>query len=70
VSEDTFAPHGERDPEPDHASGEVPRTGDEAVDAALDALRDLDPDAAPGEQLPVLTAVHAALQQRLSAAAE
>jgi hypothetical protein len=50
--------------------GGLPRTGDEAVDAAVDRLRSLDPDAPPAEQLPVLVGVHEALQQRLAAAAE
>ncbi len=42
------------------------RTGDEAVDAALAELDALDDDLDPAEQLPVLAAVHEALQQRLS----
>ncbi len=41
-------------------------TGDAAVDAALADLRAIDPDAPPAERLPVLVAVHEALQQRLS----
>lgn len=55
-----------RDPE----TGDVVETGDDAVDAALAALRAIDPDGAPGEHLPVLGDVHEALQQRLAAAAE
>jgi hypothetical protein len=45
---------------------EAERTGDEAVDAALAELDALDADLDPAEQLPVLAAVHEALQQRLS----
>jgi hypothetical protein len=48
----------------------LPRTGDPAVDEALDRLRALDPQGAPGDHLPVLASVHETLQQRLSAAAE
>lgn len=42
------------------------RTGDEAVDAALADLDALDAGLDPAERLPVLAAVHEALQQRLS----
>ncbi len=45
---------------------EVDRTGDDAVDAALAELDALDDQLDPAEQLPVLAAVHEALQQRLS----
>ncbi len=41
-------------------------TGDAAVDAALADLAAISPDLGPAEQLPVLVAVHEALQQRLS----
>ena len=41
-------------------------TGDAAVDSALADLQSIDPDLDPAEQLPVLLAVHEALQQRLS----
>lgn len=41
-------------------------TGDAAVDAAVADLDALDPGLEPGQQLPVLAAVHEALQQRLS----
>jgi hypothetical protein len=50
--------------------GDLPRTGDETVDAAVERLLDLAPDTPPAEQLPVLAGVHEALQQRLAAAAE
>lgn len=49
---------------------ELPRTGDEAVDAALALLAGVDPQGPPSEHLPVLAAAHEALQQRLAAAAE
>ncbi len=41
-------------------------TGDAAVDAALADLAATGPGLEPAEQLPVLIAVHEALQQRLS----
>lgn len=44
----------------------VDPTGDAAVDSALADLQALDAELGPGRQLPVLTAVHEALQQRLS----
>lgn len=50
--------------------GDLPRTGDAAVDAALERLHGLDADGDPADHLPVLAAVHEALQQRLAAAAE
>ena len=53
-------------------SGEVPTTGDEAVDAAMDQLRSLleQPAAEAGRRdAEVLAAVHDALQRRLSATA-
>lgn len=59
MSEGTSLP--QRTPVP-----EVDRTGDEAVDAAMAELGALDADLDPAEQLPVLVAVHEALQQRLS----
>ena len=41
-------------------------TGDAAVDGALADLAGISPDLEPAQQLPVLVAVHEALQQRLS----
>ncbi len=54
-----------RRPAPTPDEGPEP-TGDAAVDAALADLDALDSELEPGQQLPVLTAVHEALQQRLS----
>lgn len=48
------------------SASDADRTGDEAVDAALADLDALDAGLDPAEQLPVLAAVHEALQQRLS----
>lgn len=59
MSETTPLP--QRPPAPD-----TDRTGDEAVDAALADLDALAAGLDPAEQLPVLAAVHEALQQRLS----
>ena len=47
-----------------------PLTGDAVVDDAIRVLRDIDPDAPPEHQLPALTAVHEALQQRLTSAVD
>ena len=54
-------------PVPPHGSARTAEpTGDAAVDAALADLEAIDPALEPGHQLPVLAAVHEALQQRLS----
>lgn len=49
---------------------DLPVTGDPVVDEAVALLHTIDVDARPEERLPVLAAVHHALQQRLSSAVE
>lgn len=49
------------------ATGYLPRTGDDAVDAALAALTNLGQDAPPSQHVVVLGEVHDALQRRLRA---
>jgi hypothetical protein len=58
-------PHGV--PAQDH---ELPVTGDAVVDEAIALLARVDLGRPPEEHLPVLTAVHDALQRRLSSAVE
>ena len=55
-----------QDNEPD----DLPVTGDVVVDEAVVLLGGIHVDERPEEHLPVLTAVHDALQQRLSSAVE
>lgn len=49
---------------------DLPVTGDAVVDEAVVLLGGIDVDGRPEEHLPVLAAVHDALQQRLSSAVE
>ncbi len=66
---DTTAELPRRRPDPSGDPGDPVRpstTGDAAVDGALADLDAIDPELGPGQQLPVLAAVHEALQQRLS----
>jgi hypothetical protein len=56
--------------EPHHegeVAGEVVRTGDAEVDAVIDRLAGLSPDAPLTEHVRLLTDVHDSLQRRLSA---
>ena len=54
----------------EHEADGLPVTGDAVVDDAIRALHDLDRDAPPEQQLPTLTAVHEALQRRLTSAVD